>query len=105
MDKLNFTFITLLLAMYIITYTIVLYKLPSLIKTEFYPSIAAFSFPMIIVINATKHSYLYYLNLGNNIILLRYFYIFQTVLALILTFWVLIEFVKNSSRQLKKAQP
>ena len=102
--KANAFIVTLLLTIYLFTYIIVLIKLPNLLKTEFYPSIVAFTFPLIIVINASKLSYEYYVSIGYDIILLRYFYAFQTLLALILTIWVTIRFIKNSFYEIKKAQ-
>ena len=102
--KANIIIVTSLLLIYLATYIIVLVKLTVLLKTEFYPSIVAFTFPMIIVINASKLSYDYYASLGYDITILKYFYAFQTLLALILTIWVTIRFIKNSFEEIKKAR-
>lgn len=85
---------------------VILY-LPKMLKLKFYPSYSAFTFPLVISAVAMKQLNGYLVKSEQPIYMLKYFVIFQEVLAVLIVFYVLIRYFKfifHQDKISKKAQ-
>ena len=89
----NFALVTTLVIISQFLYLCILCALPHLLRFEFYPSYAAFTFPLVICATALTKSFNYYNNLGYNVQFMHYIAIFETCLAAIIVGYVLIKYV------------
>lgn len=89
----NFHLVTLLLIISQALYLIILWCLPKLLNRQFYPSYAAFTFPLVICATGISKANLYFSELGYHNIFFKYFAIFETVLSLVVVFYVLVKYV------------
>lgn len=89
----NMTMVYLLLALSQITYFIVLFKLPQLLKLKFYPSYSAFTFPLVISAISLKITNGFLTNTGSPIGILKYLVKFEELLAVIMVIYVLFRYL------------
>jgi len=89
----NMTMVYLLLALSQITYFIVLFKLPQLLKLKFYPSYSAFTFPLVISAISLKITNGFLTNAQSPIGILKYLVKFEELLAVIMVIYVLFRYL------------
>ncbi|MBU3093000.1 TDT family transporter [Clostridium sp. CF011] len=77
-----------------IMFLVVILYLPKLLKTKFYPSYSAFTFPMVISAVAMKQLNGYLVNIKEPIYMLKYLVKFQEVLAVLIVIYVLARYFK-----------
>ncbi|MBZ9607525.1 TDT family transporter [Clostridium estertheticum] len=77
-----------------IMFLVVILYLPKLLKTKFYPSYSAFTFPMVISAVAMKQLNGYLVNIKESIYMLKYLVKFQEVLAVLIVIYVLARYFK-----------
>lgn len=82
-----------LMAVSITMYIAVLTMLPKLLKLKFYPSYSSFTFPLVISGIAMKLANGFLTKSGNTVKLLKYVVVFQEVLAVVLTIYVLYKYM------------
>jgi len=73
-------------------YIIVLIQLPKFLKLPFYPSYASFTFPFVISAIGMKVTMVYLTEIGQALPFLPYMVLLQTIIAIVLTFYVLIRY-------------
>lgn len=78
----------LLLAVSQITYFIVLFKLPELLKIDFYPSFSAFTFPLVITALSLKLSNAFLIGRGIDLAVINYLVKFEELVALSMVAYV-----------------
>ena len=76
-----------------IIYIMVLLKLPEYLKTQFFPSYSAFTFPFVISAIAMKMTMAYLTKLGYTIVILKYIVLLQTIIAILLVIYTLYRFI------------
>lgn len=81
-------------------YIVVLAKLPGLLKLPFYPSYAAFTFPMVITAIAAKQSMACLTNLGYAVSWLSPLVLAETVIAAVLVIYTLIRYAMAVAKAL-----
>lgn len=89
----NMTIVCLLIALSIIFYAAVIIMLFRLLTLKFYPSYSGFTFPLIISGIAMKLTNGFLTKTGHAIAGLKYLVMFQTVVAIIITLYVLIRYL------------
>ncbi len=82
-----------LLALSTALYLMVLVKLPGFLKLPFYPSYAAFTFPMVITAIAAKQSMACLTNLGYSVSWLSPVVLVETVIAAVMVLYALVRYV------------
>ncbi len=78
-----------------IIYVIVLINLPRLLKLKFYPSYAAFTFPMVISAIAMKNTMACLAKLGSPVPFLKYVVLVETIIATVLVVYTLIRYTMH----------
>jgi len=104
-DK-NLMVVLVLLVFSQLAYVYVIINLPKLLKLKFYPSFAAFTFPLVISAISIKGATNLLKSSGYDIILLNYLAQLEEVLAVLIVVYVLFRyliFLNAESRELKKA--
>lgn len=91
-DK-NIYIIGFLAILSLILYLGVLAYLPKLLKLKFYPSFAAFTFPMVISAIAMKSTNGFLIKADNGIEFLKYVVKFQEIVAVLIVLYVLIKYI------------
>ncbi len=86
--------VLLLTSLSLIMYAVALAILPKLLKLKFYPSYSAFTFPMIISGIAIKLTNGFFIKSGNPVSWLIYIIKAQETIAVVLTVYVLIRYLK-----------
>lgn len=76
-------------------YLIIVISLPKLLKIDFYPSYAAFTFPMVISATAITKTYTYLTTLNINLPILNYIAIIETIIAASIVTYVFIKYFKH----------
>ncbi|EOO27884.1 hypothetical protein IIU_05867 [Bacillus cereus VD133] len=99
-DK-NLFFIIALLALSQILYFIVIGHLPRLLKLKFYPSYAAFTFPLVISATAVTTVNTYFNFLGMNNFLISLLAIMESIVAFIIVLYVLFRYLSFLMREYK----
>ncbi|MDD3141101.1 MAG: TDT family transporter [Lachnospiraceae bacterium] len=74
-------------------YIMVLIKIPQYLKLKFYPSYAAFTFPLVISAIAIKMTMVFLTNVGNPVPALLYLVVFETIIATVFVIYALIRFL------------
>ena len=95
----------LVLALFIVAqllYLLVLTKLPSALQLPFYPSFAAFTFPLVISATATNGVIHYFKQIGMSTNWLETYFYFQLTFSAIIVFYVLIRYINYLSIQLRQ---
>ncbi len=77
----------------LVLYIIVLFKLPKLLKLQFFPSYSAFTFPFVISGIAMKMTMGYLSKLGYNVGFLKYIVLFQTIIAASLVLYAFYRYI------------
>lgn len=90
----NIVIFGILMTLSLIMYVLVIIMLFKLLRLKFYPSYACFTFPLIISCTAIKGANSLLSNLGQNILILKYFTAFQEILGVIITLYVLIRYIE-----------
>lgn len=90
----NIAIFGILMSLSLIMYFIVIIMLFKLLRLRFYPSYACFTFPLIISCTAIKASSSFFKTIGHKILILNYFTVFQGILGVIITLYVLIRYIK-----------
>lgn len=91
-DK-NMFIVGILAILSFILYLVVLVNLPKLLKLKFYPSFAAFTFPMVISAVALKGTNGFLIKAEKGIDFLKYIIKFQEIIAVLIVFYVLIKYI------------
>lgn len=89
----NIFIVEILAILSFILYLIVLLNLPKLLKLKFYPSFAAFTFPMVISAIALKGTNGFLIKAEKGIDFLKYIIKFQEIVAVLIVFYVLIKYL------------
>lgn len=89
----NMAIVWLLLAFSQLLLFFVLFKLPGLLKSKFYPSYSAFTFPLVISGVALKLTNGFLTNTGNTISFFKYLIKFEELVALVMVLYVFIRYV------------
>lgn len=84
--------ISFLAILSLIIYFIVLYKLPKYLTMPFFPSYAAFTFPLVISGISMKITVAYLNSIGYSISFLNYITLLQTIIATLLVVYTFIRF-------------
>lgn len=82
-----------LAALSLVIYIIVLFQIPKYLKMPFFPSYAAFTFPLVISAIGMKMTMAYLANVGYTTSLIKYIVILQTIIATILVVYTLARFI------------
>lgn len=90
----NMLLVYLLMALSFVFYVAVLTMLPKLLRLKFYPSYSAFTFPLIISGVAMKQANAFLIDANLVIPLLKYLVYFQELVAVIITLYVLLKYVR-----------
>lgn len=90
-DKPNHNLLLILTVLAIISYLLVLFSLTKLIRLEFYPSFAAFTFPLVISAIAIQKLIAYY-NMPNNL-LMHGIDLIATLIACVIVIYVTIHYI------------
>ena len=85
-----------------ILYLLVLSKLPSALQLPFYPSYAAFTFPLVISATATNGVIHYFEQNGLSTNWLETYFYFQLTFSAIIVFYVLIRYINYLSIQVRQ---
>lgn len=85
--------VTLLTIVSQLLYLFVIFRLPVMLKGAFYPSYAAFTFPLVICAVALTKAYQYYLQVGHTFIWMHYLAVIETVIASVIVVYVLIKYI------------
>lgn len=85
-------FIAALAIVATIIYIMVLISLPKLLKLKFYPSYAAFTFPMVISAIAMKNTMAYLTKMNSPVPALKYIVVVETIIAAVLVVYTLIRY-------------
>lgn len=85
-----------------ILYLLVLSKLPSALQLPFYPSYAAFTFPLVISATATNGVIHYFEQNGLSTSWLETYFYFQLTFSAIIVFYVLIRYINYLSIQVRQ---
>lgn len=97
--------VTLLLVISQVLYVMILFKLPSLLRGSFYPSYAAFTFPLVICATAITKSYHYYVSKGMDFQWMNLIATFEMIIAAVIVAYVFIEYMKHLIRVNTKKEP
>lgn len=97
--------VTLLVVLSQILYLLILLKLPQMLNRDFYPSYAAFTFPLVICATALTKSYQYYLARGMNFEWMNWLAVLETIIAIVVVAYVFVEYMKHLIRVNKKEEP
>ncbi|MBS4007955.1 MAG: TDT family transporter [Clostridium sp.] len=89
----NILLVYLLIAFSLVFYAAVITMLPKLLSSKFYPSFAAFTFPLIISGAAMRQANTFLINANQVIPLLEYLVYFKEFLAVIITLYVFMKYV------------
>ncbi|WP_353095751.1 TDT family transporter [Tissierella praeacuta] len=100
----NMIIVWLLVALSQLSYLYVLSKLPSLLKLKFYPSYSAFTFPMVISAISIKLTNGFLINAEKPIAVLKYVVKFEELIAVCITFYVLIRYISFLFTKTEKAK-
>lgn len=95
--------VTLLILISQALYVLVLFSLPKLIKGKFFPSYAAFTFPLVICATALFKTTIYYQQSGLNLPFLNLIAIAETIFASIMVTYVLIKYTRHIVEKVKQA--
>ena len=85
-----FAFLSVLALM--MTFGVILY-LPKLLKSKFYPSFSAFTFPFVISGIAMKLTNGYLIKAGKGFPVLAYIVKFEEILAMVMVFYILARYI------------
>lgn len=77
-----------------ISYFLVLFQLPKLLRLRFYPSFSGFTFPLVITAISIKLMNGFLINIGNPVVLLNYLVRFEEVLAILIVLYVLLKYIQ-----------
>lgn len=94
--------VVILFAIAQILYLLVLTKLPGALKLPFYPSYAAFTFPLIVTATATQAFILYLTNHGITVSWLPWLANFELIVAIVIICYVFIRYLNYFVFQLKQ---
>lgn len=98
----NWIFLLALFCLSQFLYFVVLYKLPTLLKTPFYPSYGAFTFPLIISSMAMSSFKKFLTGLGFDYSILLLFEILEFLIAIAIVTYVLIRYLHFMFRRTEK---
>lgn len=98
----QFFFVVTLFIFAQLLYILVLSKLPSALQLPFYPSYAAFTFPLVISGTATYGVIHYFNQIGLSTNWLEIYFHFQLTLSMIIVFYVFIRYISYLSVQVRK---
>lgn len=90
----NFTFATVLFAISVFFYIIVLLNMPNLVKLKFSPGFSGFTFPLVISAVSSKLFTGYVMALHGKNLILKYFVNFQEIVAVLIVLYVFIGYMK-----------
>ena len=90
----NFTFATVLFAISVFFYIIVLLNMPNLVKLKFSPGFSGFTFPLVISAVSSKLFTGYVMALYGKNLILKYFVNFQEIVAVLIVLYVFIGYMK-----------
>lgn len=90
----NMSIVWFLMALSIIMYIVAMIILINLLKLRFYPSYSAFTFPLIISGVAIKLTNGFLIKSGQAILPLQYLVKFQEAVAIVITLYVLVRYIK-----------
>lgn len=94
----NIVLVTLLVVISQILYVMILFKLPKMLTITFYPSYAAFTFPLVICATALTKSFNYYAALGMNFQWMHWIAMIEMIIAAVIVAYVFIEYMKHLIR-------
>lgn len=77
-----------------LSYGFVLFQLPKLLGSKFYPSFSAFTFPLVISAISIKLANGFLVNSGQTLAILRYIVKFEELVAILMVLYVLIKYVQ-----------
>ncbi|QQY79754.1 exfoliative toxin A/B [Keratinibaculum paraultunense] len=89
----NMIIVWLLLILSQFTLFCILTQFPKLLKLPFYPSYSAFTFPIVISALSLKLTNAFLINVGKEILILKYVLKFEELLAIVIVFFVLIKYI------------
>jgi len=98
-DDKNVLIVTLLFVLSQVLYFMILTKLPKLLAVDFYPSYAGFTFPLVISATAITATTEFYNQLGLPSALFHWLSIAETIIAVMMVFYVLYKYVMYLSQQ------
>ena len=99
-DHKNVLIVTLLFVLSQVLYFMILTKLPKLLAVDFYPSYAGFTFPLVISATAITATADFYNQLGLPSALFHWLAIGESIIAVIMVFYVLYKYVMYLLKQL-----
>lgn len=92
-DNKNILLVTLLIVLSQGLYFVILTKLPKLLVIDFYPSYAAFTFPLVISAMAVTTTANFYIERGYTANLLHWVAVLESILAFMIVFYVLFKYI------------
>ncbi|MBZ2174045.1 TDT family transporter [Schnuerera sp. xch1] len=95
----NMILFTILLVVSQFTYLLTLVQLTKLLKLKFYPSYAAFTFPLVISAISIKLANGFLTSSGISILFLNYVVKFEEILAIVIVLYVLVRYVQGNGRK------
>lgn len=98
-DNENIWLVTLLIVLSQGLYFVILTKLPKLLAIDFYPSYAAFTFPLVISAMAMTTTANFYSELGYSASLLHWVALAESILAFMIVFYVLFKYIHYLLKQ------
>ena len=98
-DNESILLVTLLIVLSQGLYFVILTKLPKLLAIDFYPSYAAFTFPLVISATALTTAANFYVERGYTAYLLHGVAVAESVLAFIIVFYVLFKYIHYLLKQ------
>lgn len=91
--KPNFVLVTVLLIISQFLYLLIVLRLPKMMKIDFYPSYAAFTFPLVISATALTKANIFYNGMGYNEVFVRYIAIAETILCSLVVVYVTVHYI------------
>lgn len=98
-DNENILLVTLLIVLSQGLYFVILTKLPKLLAIDFYPSYAAFTFPLVISAMAITTAANFYIERGYTAYLLHWVAALESILAFMIVFYVLFKYIHYLLKQ------
>jgi len=98
-DNANILLVTLLIILSQGLYFVILTKLPKLMVIDFYPSYAAFTFPLVISAMAMTTTADFYIERGYAASLLHWVAVLESVIAFMIVFYVLFKYIHYLMKQ------
>lgn len=95
-NAVNLPLVIFMATLSLISYVLVILYMPKMLRINFYPSYAAFTFPLVISAIAMKKTFVKLTSLAYNLEGLKYLVNFQELIALAIVIYVLIKFIINT---------